>query len=136
MFILVEIFSWVTNSSLSLRVTNSSLSLRGGRRVRQVMNSVDDAFGIIDKSKHELQEFAPNDQVWAQDPTIASGFWAMDPTTMKWSIKASIIRARNETSYQVTDVFKEFPIDRGFLRRRAGPWDLVDQVTNYRRQRF
>ena len=44
-----------------------------------------------DKSKRKLQEFAPNDQVWAQDPTIASGFWAMDPTTKKWSIKASII---------------------------------------------
>ena len=75
-----------------------------------------------DKSKRELQEFAPNDQVWAQDPTIASGFWAMDPTTKKWSIKASIIRARNKTSlYQVTDGVKEFPIDQKFLRPQAGP---------------
>ena len=75
-----------------------------------------------DKSKCELQEFAPNDQVWAQDPTIASGFWAMDPTTKKWSIKASIIRAHNKTSlYQVTDGVKEFPIDQKFLRPRAGP---------------
>ena len=73
-----------------------------------------------DKSKRELQRFAPNDQVWVQDPT-----------TKKWSIKASIIRAHNKTSlYQVTDGVKEFPIDRKFLKPWAGPWDLVNQVIN------
>ena len=71
-----------------------------------------------DKSKLELQKFAPNDQVWVQDPT-----------TKKWSNKAMNIRARNKRSYQVTDGVKEFPRNRRFLRPRVRP-SKVDQVTN------
>ena len=63
-----------------------------------------------DKSKRELQKFAPNDQVWVQDPM-----------TKKWSIEATIVQARSERSYLVTDGTKEFLRNRRFLRPRVGP---------------
>ena len=63
-----------------------------------------------DKSKRELQKFAPNDQVWVQDPM-----------TKKWSIEATIVQARSERSYLVTDGTKVFLRNRRFLRPRAGP---------------
>ena len=63
-----------------------------------------------DKSKRELQKFAPNDQVWVQDPM-----------TKKWSIEATIVHARSERSYLVTDRSKEFLRNRRFLRPRVGP---------------
>ena len=71
-----------------------------------------------DKSKCELKKFAPNDQVWVQHPI-----------TKEWSIEATIIRARNKTSYQLTDCVREFPRNRRFLRPWVGPSE-VDQVTN------
>ena len=56
-------------------------------------------------SKHELEQLHPGDQIWVQDPK-----------TKKWSTKATIINARSERSYLVTDGVREFFRNRRFIR--------------------
>ena len=65
----------------------------------------------------------------ALEPDSVNTFWSQDPMTKKWSIEATIIRARNKMSYLDTDGIKEFPRNRRFLRPQEGP-SKVDQVTN------
>ena len=45
--------------------------------------------------------------------------WVQDPKTKRWSIKATIVKARNKRSFIVNDGFCEFIRNRRFLRPRS-----------------
>ena len=45
--------------------------------------------------------------------------WVQDPKTKRWSIKATIVKARNKRSFIVNDGFRDFIRNRRFLRPRS-----------------
>ena len=65
------------------------------------------------------------DQSWSkrekETKTYAPGSlcWVQDPKTKRWSIKATIVKARNKRSFIVNDGFREFMRNRRFLRPRS-----------------
>ena len=75
---------WITDEQLKSHMN------RRGREYTKVKERTDG-------SKRELEQLHPGDQIWVQDPK-----------TKKWSTKATIINARSERSYLVTDGTRRF----------------------------
>ena len=59
----------------------------------------------VDGSIRELDQLHPGDKIWLQDSK-----------TKRWTTKATIINARSERSYLVTDGAREFIRNRRFIR--------------------
>ena len=74
------------------------------------------------------------DQSWSkrekETKTYAPGSlcWVKDPKTKRWSIKATIVKARNKRSFIVNDGFREFIRNRKFLRPRSNTETEVSLV--------
>ena len=83
------------------RITDEQLKSHVNRRGREYAKVKERADG----SKRQLEQLHPGDQIWLQDPK-----------TKRWSIKATIINARSERSYWVTDGAREFIRNRRFIR--------------------
>ena len=58
-----------------------------------------------DGSKRELEQLHPGDKIWLQDPK-----------TKRWTTEGTIINARSERSYWVTDGARDFIRNRRFIK--------------------
>ena len=94
------------------RVTDEQLKTHMDRR-GQVQSQTKER---VDRSKRDLEQLEPGDQVWVQDPK-----------SLKWSTKATVLSIRkNKRSYLVKSDDRVFIRNRRFLRPDPSPGPTPD----------
>ena len=106
------------------RVTDEQLKTHMDRR-GQVQSHTKE---WVDRSKHDLEQLKPGDQVWVQDPK-----------SLKWSTQATVLSMRkNKRSYLVKSDDRVFIRNRRFVKpiQTRDQGHTNDQQTCSQQQKF